>query len=184
MVLNMIVLYFLSLHNSVLIIIMYNLLFIDIGYDFDVPRYVDNRIYPGIGYGYRIQSAKKRWVQFKVGGGYVYENFLGSFDTDTNTTRPDSKNQYTSGLFGLDAEYEFNDLMIINRILFGGHFFYMPSVKNLKENWLLRYSVNASVPLSTALMLKVEAREITDSNPAPEVGNNKFTFDLYLTLRF
>ena len=162
----------------------HDLFFIEIGYDFDVPRYVDNRVYPSMGYGYRLQSTKKRWIQFKVGGGYVYENFLGSYEADGTETRPSSKNQYAAGFFGIDAEYEVEDVAIINRILLGAHFFYMPGVKDLKKDWLLRYAITASIPLSKTLALKMIGREITDSNPAPEVGNNKFTFDLYLTFRF
>jgi len=162
----------------------HDLLVLEIGYDFDVPRYVDNRIYPSVGYGYRIQSTKKRWIQFKVGGGYVYENFLGSFDDNGIETRAPSTNQYFAGLFGANAEYEFKDLWVIHRILLGAQFFYMPGVKDLKENWLLRYSITASIPIGKSLALKIVTREVSDSNPAPEVGNNKFTFDLYLSLRF
>jgi len=162
----------------------HDLFLIEIGYDFDVPRYVDNRVYPSLGYGYRIQGTKKRWIQFKVGGGYVYENFLGSYDDNGTETRPSSSNSYVAGLFGIDAEYEVADLVIIKRIVFGANFFYMPGIRNLKENWLLRYSISASIPLSKALSLRMISREVSDSNPAPEVGNNKFTFDLYLSLRF
>jgi len=162
----------------------HDLFIIEVGYDFDVPRYVDNRIYPSIGYGYRIQSAKKRWIQFKVGGGYVYENFLGSFDENGIETRAPSTNQYIAGLFGANAEYEFQDIWVINRILFGAQFFYMPGLEDLKKNWLFRYSISSSIPISKSLSLKMVGREVTDSNPAPEVGNNKFTFDLYLSLHF
>ena len=162
----------------------HDLLVMEIGYDFDVPRYVDNRIYPSVGYGYRLQSTKKRWIQFKVGGGYVYENFLGYVDDNGVEIRPSSSNQYLAALFGANAEYEFKDVWLINRVLFGAQFFYMPGVKDLKEDWLLRYSVTASIPISKSLVLKMVGREVTDSNPAPEVGNNKFTFDLYLSLNF
>ena len=162
----------------------HDLFIIEVGYDFDVPRYVDNRIYPSVGYGYRIQSTKKRWIQFKVGGGYVYENFLGSFDENGIETRASSTNQYIAGLFGANAEYEFQGIWVISRILFGAQFFYMPGLKDLKENWLFRYSLSASIPISKSLSLKMVGREVTDSNPAPEVGNNKFTFDLYLSLHF
>ncbi len=158
----------------------HDLLFGEVGYDFDVPRYVDNRLYPALGYGYRLSVSEKRWVQFKLGVGFVYERFLG--DVDTNTS--DSKNQYGAGLFGVDAEYELNDLAIINRILFSGHFFYMPGIRNLKDNWLLRYSVTADLPLSKTLSLKAVGRTVTDDNPSDSIGNNKTTFDLYLSLRF
>jgi len=161
-----------------------DLFFLEVGYDFDVPRYVDNRLYPGIGYGYRIQSTKKRWVQFKLGGGYVYESFIGSTDADTNITRPSSINKYVAGLLGIDGEYEIEDVVLINRILLGAHLFYMPGARTYDKNWLLRYSITATLPLSKSLALKIVARDITDSNPAPEVGNNKFTFDLYLSLRY
>ncbi len=150
-----------------------DILFAEIGYDFDVPRGVDNRIYPSLGYGYRIQADKTRWVQFKVGGGYVYEEFI---DYDSN--------EYAAGFFGVDAEYEVRDLILLNRILFGANFFYMPGIKDLTNNWLLRYSVTAAIPLSKALSLKTVARQVSDDNPSPEVGDNKFTFDLYLSIRF
>ena len=147
--------------------------FIEIGYDFDVPRGVDGRIYPSLGYGYKIQSDKRRWVQFKVGGGYVHETFI---DYDSNA--------YAAGVFGADAEYEFRDLPILNRILLGATFFYMPGIEDLTNNWLLRYSITAAIPLSKALSLKMVTRQVTDDNPSPEVGNNKLTFDLYLSILF
>ena len=157
-----------------------DLIFIEIGYDFDVPRYVDNRIYPAVGYGYRLQSSKKRWVQFKLGTGFVYEGFLP--DPDSNTSY--SENRYTAGLFGVDAEYEVNNLPILSRILFSGHFFYMPGIQDLRDNWLLRYSVTADIPLSKTLSLKAVGRTVTDDNPSDSIGNNKTTFDLYLSLRY
>mgnify|MGYP000297567699 CR=1 FL=1 len=150
-----------------------HLLFAEIGYDFDVPRGVDNRIYPSFGYGYRLQADKKRWVQFKLGGGYVYETFIDY-----------PSNEYAAGFLGLDAEYEVRDLLLLNRILFGANFFYMPAFRDISNNWLLRYSVTAEIPVSKALSLKMVARQVSDDNPSPEVGDNKFTFDLYLSLRF
>ena len=158
----------------------HDLLIAEVGYDFDVPRYVDNRLYPSLGYGYMIKAEKKKWIQFKVGLGYVYETFLGNEETN----RSSSRNQYISGLFGMDAEYEIDDLAIINRVLFGAHFFYMPGIQDLRDNWLLRYSLTASVPISKTLSLIMVGRQITDDNPSPEIGNNKLTFDMYFRLRF
>jgi len=148
-------------------------LFGEIGYDFDVPRGIDDRTYPSFGYGYRIQVDKARWIQFKVGAGYVWENFIQY-----------GENNYAAGFFGVDGEYEVRDLAILERILIGGNFFYMPGVEDLSNNWLLRYSATATLPFSKALALKVVLRTITDDNPSPEVGNNKTTFDLYFTIRF
>jgi len=158
----------------------HDLLIAEVGYDFDVPRYVDHRLYPSLGYGYRLQSEKKKWILFKVGLGYVYETFLGNEETN----RSSSHNQYVSGLFGMDAEYEVDDLPIINRVLFGAHFFYMPGIQDLRDNWLLRYSLTASIPVSKTLSLVMIGRQITDDNPSPEIGNNKLTFDMYIRLRF
>ncbi len=157
-----------------------DLLFVQIGYDFDIPRFIDHRLYPAIGYGYRLQAEKKRWVQFKVGAGYVYETFL----PDDSNVSYDLQNDYAAGLFAVDAEYEVGDLVLLNRILFGAHLFYMPGMKDVAHNWLLRYSLSASVPLSKALSLKMVARQVSDNNPSPSVGNNKLTFDVYLSLRF
>ena len=148
-------------------------IFGEIGYDFDVPRGVDGRIYPSLGYGYKIQADKRRWIQFKVGGGYVHETFI---DYDSNA--------YAAGVFAADMEYEVRDLPILNRMLLGASFFYMPGIEDLTNNWLLRYSITASIPFSKALALKMVTRQVTDDNPSPEVGNNKLTFDLYLSILF
>ncbi len=157
-------------------------MFAEIGYDFDVPRGVDGRIYPSLGYGYRIGTGKKRWIQFKVGAGYVWETFID--DPVFNIAPEELENRYAAGFFGVDAEYEVRDLPLLNRILFGATFFYMPGIEDLTHNWLLRYSGTASIPLSKALVLKIIARQVADNNPSPDVGNNKYTFDLYLSLRF
>ena len=156
-----------------------DLLFAEIGYDFDEPRYVDKRFYPSAGYGYRLQEDKTHWVQFKVGAGFVYEDFLAS---DSNHSA--SVNQYVAGLFAIDATYKFDDMFLVDNVLLIGHFFYMPGLRGPQQNWLLRYSVTGLIPLSKSLAFKVVARQITDDNPAANVGNNKLTFDLYLSLRF
>ena len=156
-----------------------DLLFAEIGYDFDEPRFVNNRLYPSAGYGYRIQADKSHWIQFKVGGGYVIEEFLAS---DVNLS--DSTNSYLAGLFAINAKYKFEDLWLVNSISLTGYLFYMPGIRGPSKNWLLRYSVIGEIPLSKAVSFKVVGRQVTDDNPAPGVGNNKLTFDLYLSLRF
>jgi len=157
-------------------------IFGEIGYDFDVPRGVDHRLYPAVGYGYRFIGDKKRWVQFKVGLGFVYEQFIDN--PIFGIAKDDLNNQYAAGAFAIDAAYEIRDIAILNRIELGATFFYMPGVEDLRNNWLLRYSLRADIPLSKALVFKIVARQVTDDNPSPDVGNNKFTFDLYLSLRF
>ncbi len=153
-----------------------------IGYDFDVPRGVDNRIYPAIGYGYLLREGKRRWVQFKVGGGYVYETFID--DPTFNIAQDDLTNSYLSGFFGVNAEYEVREIPLVDRMYFGGNFFYMPGFKDIKHNWLLRYSLSAAIPLSKSLSLKTVMRQISDNNPSPSVGNNKLTVDFYFSLLF
>ncbi len=156
-----------------------DLLFAEIGYDFDEPRFVNNRLYPSVGYGYHLATDKSHWVQFKVGGGFVYEDFL-SYDENSSA----SSNQYLAGLFAVDASYKFEDLMLVNSIVLGVHFFYMPGIRSLKENWLFRYSITGSIPISKILALKAVAKQVSDDNPSPDIGNNKLTFDLYLSLNF
>lgn len=157
-------------------------IFGEVGYDFDVPRGVDHRLYPAAGYGYLIKADKNRWIQFKIGVGFVYEIFID--DPSFNIPSESLENRYAAGAFGIDGEYEIRDIMILNRVLFGATLFYMPGMEDLKSNWLLRYSVTTTIPLSKALALKIVARQVTDDNPSPDVGNNKLTFDLYLSLRF
>ncbi len=160
----------------------HDIMFGSIGYDFDVPRGVDGRVYPAVGYGYLIQEEKKRWVQFKVGGGYVYETFID--DPVFNIAPENLENSYMAGFFGVNAEYEVREVPLINRILFGGNFFYMPGIEDLKNNWLLRYALSAAVPFSKTLSLKTVMRQVSDDNPSPDVGNNKLTINLYLSLLF
>ena len=157
-------------------------IFGEVGYDFDVPRGVDHRLYPAAGYGYLIKADKNRWIQFKIGVGFVYEIFID--DPVFNIPQESLENRYAAGAFGIDGEYEIRDIMILNRVLFGATLFYMPGMEDLKSNWLLRYSVTTTIPLSKALALKIVTRQVTDDNPSPDVGNNKLTFDLYLSLRF
>ncbi len=150
-----------------------HMVFIQSGYDYDIPREINGRVYPAIGYGYKLGSKIDEWIQFKLGAGYVYEDFIGY-----------GYEQYSAGFIGVDARYKIGGLGILDGVLLEGSVFYMPGIRNPNEQWLYRNIITVSFPIGNSLAFKSVFRNVNDNNPSPEVGNNKATFDLYLSARF
>lgn len=148
--------------------------FVQMGYDYDKPRGIKGRVYPAVGYGYRIGETRQSWVLFKGGTGYVYEDFFG----------PYPYNHYVAAFAGIEARYTVESELFLNNIVLDGMIFYMPSLKDPTEHWLARYQVSAEMPIGSALSLKLVAKQVNDDNPDPAIGNNKLTVDFYLSLRF
>lgn len=149
------------------------MLFVQCGYDYDIPRAINGRVYPALGYGYKLGKKRDKWVQFKLGAGYVYEDFVGySYD------------EYMAGFFGVDARYKIDGLGVLDGVLLEGIIFYMPGMKDYQEQWLLRNNISISFPIGSSLSFKTVYRNVNDNNPAPDVGNNKYNFDLYLSANF
>ncbi len=150
-----------------------NFFFVQAGYDYDIPRLVDGRFYPALGYGYRLGDKKEAWIQFKIGGGYVYEEFIG-YGSD----------QYGAAFVGIDARYRISGLSFLDGVLLEENLFYMPGIADPHEQWLFRNTTAVSFPIGKSLAFKMVMRNVNDDNPSPDVGNNKTTFDLYLSLQF
>ncbi len=136
--------------------------------DWDTPRDIDFRLYPAAGVGYRVFQKEQNFIQFPVGFGYVYENFDG-FGT----------NSYFSWYIGLGGRYDFG-----NGITLDADFLYMPSIAPFADDWLFRSFLDFTVPLFDPLALKLLLTNVNDDNPSPDVGNNKFTATMALSLEF
>jgi hypothetical protein len=48
----------------------------------------------------------------------------------------------------------------------------------------MRLQLSAEFPINQMLSLKLVYRVVNDDNPEPEVGNNKTTTDLYLSVNY
>jgi hypothetical protein len=136
--------------------------------DWDTPRDIDFRVYPAAGIGYRLFQKEQNFIQFPVGLGYVYENFDG-FAT----------NSYVSWYFGIGGRYDFGKGIYLDVDLL-----YMPSIDASFDDWLFRSVVDFTVPLFDPIALKLLLTDVNDNNPSPDVGNNKFTTTMALSLEF
>lgn len=136
--------------------------------DRDVPRGIDIRAYPGAGVGYRFVETQQAHLQAQVGGAYVYEDFTDFGD-----------NTYASGLLGLEGRYEFESGISVY-----GRMFYYPGLSDPSKEWLYRTEFALTVPLIDPIAMKLRVTNINDSNPTPDIGNNKVTTTLGLSLIF
>ena len=134
----------------------------------DIPRGITLLSYPGGGVGYRFVETDRALLQVQVGGAYVNQNFEDFPD-----------NTFPSGLLGLEGRYEFE-----SGIEVGGRMFYYPGIPNPREDWLYRTELYFTVPLFDPIALKLRFTNVNDNNPTPDVGTNKATTTLGLSLRF
>ncbi|WP_300366790.1 DUF481 domain-containing protein [Hydrogenimonas sp.] len=157
-------------------------LFAQLGYDFDQPRSIRYRLYPAIGYGYRFIFDHDTWIQLKGGAGYVYESFY-SYDVPPGQTMVEN-NDYSAAFIGVSAKDHLKNLWLIRELILSGNIFYMPSLVDPSADWLSRMTFTVEIPISAMLSLKWVYRIVNDDNPVPEVGNNKTTTDIYLSIRY
>ena len=127
---------------------------------FDRVRGIDNRFYPSIGVGHRFYDSKNLRLQVQAGIGFVLENFyLYAY------------NQYSAFHTAISGQYRFD-----NGISISTSFFYMPNISGFTKDWLGNFSTEVAVPIWEMLSFRLKVSETFDSNPAPEVGNNKIEF--------
>ena len=136
--------------------------------EWDRPRGIRVRAYSGAGLGYRFVETETALLQFQLGPGYVYEEF-----TDLGN------NDYWAAFIGLEARYAFRSYFITHLRLL-----YMPGIPDVDENWLYRGELEFAVPITQLIALKLRFTEVSDNNPSPDVGNNKLTSTLLLSLGF
>lgn len=138
------------------------------GYEFDDPRKIDARIFPNAGLGYRILQREESFVSLLAGFGFVYEEFDGF-----------PNNDYGAAMLGIEAEWQLPyDISLRSGV------FYMPSLSDFENDWLFRWNFEITVPIWDPIAMRFRMRNTNDSNPAPDVGNNKFTTIMGLTLQF
>ncbi len=135
---------------------------------FDKVRGIEKRFFITSGFGHRFYDEKNVRFQVQIGVGQVFENF-----TDYKA------NEYTAVHIASSGMYRFeNGINLIGKV------FYMPDIKGAQKNWLGNYTLELAIPLISMISFRLNIGTTFDSNPSPEVGNNKsrivsgFRFDL------
>ena len=134
----------------------------------DIPRGIEKRYYPATGIGYRLTETANALLQAQVGIAYVYEKY-NDF----------GNNDYLAAHLGIEARYKFK-----NESALSGRIYYYPSFSGLGDDWLFRGDLDLTVPLHDFVALIFRIYNVNDDNPSPEVGNNKLTTSLGLSLTF
>ncbi|PHS41684.1 MAG: hypothetical protein COB07_01155 [Sulfurovum sp.] len=143
--------------------------------DYDRPRHIQNRYVPSVGYGYKFMFADTAWLEPSIGLGYATTNY-------TDDIYPDK--DFTVAALNLVGKYQFDDVAYINTLIIDGFMYYYPSLENMGEDWIFRSNLTFTVPLFDFLSVNLAYDFINDSNPDPEVGNNKTTTKLFFGFDF
>lgn len=142
--------------------------------EYDRPRHIKDRYIPSVGYGYRFRLDRTRWLEPSIGLAYTM--------TEYTETYPD--NDFVAGAFGLSGAYQFENVPYINSLIIDGGVLYFPSIEDMNNDWIFRSNLNFTVPLFDFFSVKLALGLTDDSNPDPEVGNNKETAKLLFGLEF
>ena len=67
--------------------------------------------------------------------------------------------------------------------MISGRLNYTPEISSGVQ-WLFRSEINIDLPISELLSLRWRVTNISDNNPAPNVGNNKTTTNVALSASF
>jgi len=143
--------------------------------DYDRPRNIKNRFVTSIGYGYRFKLDKSKWLEPSIGLAYA---------TTQYTTDTYSDKNFAAAALGLQGKYQFSHVAYINSLIINGQLMYFPSLEHMNEDWISRASLNFTVPLFDFFSVKLAFGWINDSNPDPDVGNNKQTTKLLFGVNF
>jgi len=143
--------------------------------EYDRPRHIKNRFIPSVGYGYRFRLDRTRWLEPSIGLAYTMTEY-------TDDTYPD--NDFAAAALGLTGNYQFENVAYINSLIIDGGILYLPSIEDMNKDWIFRSNLNFTVPLFDFFSVKLAFGWINDSNPDPEVGNNKETAKLLFGLEF
>jgi len=143
--------------------------------DYDRPRLIQNRFIPAVGYGKRYKFAKEKWLEPSIGLGYAVTNYTD--DTLENK-------EFTVAALNLAGKYQIDDVALISTLIVDGFIVYYPSLEDPKDEWIFRSNINFTVPLFDFLSIKLSVNYINDSNPNPDVGNNKTTTNLLFGVNF
>ena len=143
--------------------------------DYDRPRFIQSRYVPSVGYGTRYKFAKEKWLEPSLGLGYATTNYT----EDTLENR-----DFSVAALQLAGKYQMDDLFLLSTLIVDGFLVYYPSLENPQDDWIFRSNINFTVPLFDFLSVKLSINHINDSNPNPDVGNNKTTTNLLFGVNF
>jgi len=143
--------------------------------EYDRPRHIKNRYIPSVGYGYRFRLDRTKWLEPSIGIAYAMTEY-------TEDIYPD--NDFAAGALGLSGGYQFENVPYINSLILDGGIMYFPSIEDMNNDWIYRSNLTFTVPLFDFFSVKLAFDWINDSNPDPEVGNNKQTTKLLFGLEF
>lgn len=136
--------------------------------DRDAPRGIDLRFYPATGIGYRLLETAQWRLQVQTGLAYVYEMFVDYPD-----------NKYVAGHLGVEGGYTFK-----NGNTLTGKIYMYPGLSQVGKNWLFRAELLYVAKITDFLALNMRISETLDNNPAPDVGDNKLTTSIGLSLTY
>ena len=143
--------------------------------DYDRPRLIEQRFLPSAGYGYRFRYGKAKWLEPSIGLAYAMTKYTDDAYADNN---------FAAAALKLEGKYQFDDLELLNTLILSGLVMYFPSLEDRGEDWIARAKLNLVVPLFDFFSIRLSQEWINDSNPDPEVGNNKTTTKLLFGLDF
>jgi len=143
--------------------------------DYDRPRHIQNRFIPSAGYGHRFRFDKSKWLEPSIGLAYARTKYTNNRFSDIN---------FPAAALQLNGKYQLDDLAILDTLIIDGFMVYYPSLEDPRKNWIFRSNLNFTVPLFDFLSIKLAFNLINDSNPNPDVGNNKTTTNLLFGVNF
>ncbi len=149
--------------------------FASLAAEYDRPRQIQQRWLPSVGYGYKFTFDKAFWLEPAVGVAYATTQYTDIQYQD---------DQFTAAALRLSGEYLMDDVIYINTLIIDGNINYYPSLTAAEENWIMRSNLGFSIPLFDFLSVKFIIDYTNDSNPDPEVGNNKTTSSLLFGFDF
>jgi putative salt-induced outer membrane protein YdiY len=143
--------------------------------EYDKPRHIDKQYIPSAGYGYRFRFGKEKWLEPSIGLGRASIDYTGDTYSDK---------RFTVAALNLFGKYQWEDVPMIRTFITDGFILYYPSLEGFDTDWIMRASLNFTVPLFDFFSVKLAFDFINDSNPDPDVGNNKTTTKLLFGLDF
>ena len=142
--------------------------------EYDKPRHIDRQFVVSAGAGYRWRFGKSKWIEPSLGIGYASSDYSDAY----------ADKRYAVAALNLFGKYQWENLPLIHTMITDGFLLYYPRISPLEEDWIMRGNLNFTVPLFDFLSVKLAFDFINDSNPNPEVGNNKTTTKLLFGIDF
>ena len=141
--------------------------------EYDKPRHIESQFVPSVGYGYRFKFGKSKWLEPSIGIGYAMVNYTDSYQDK----------RFTVAALNLFGRYQWDEIPVLRTLIVDGFMLYYPGIEYEKD-WIMRSNLNFTVPLFDFFSVKLAFDFINDSNPNPEVGNNKTTTKLLFGVDF